>query len=106
MKLGVNEMEKCYIDVITEVEIIKDSLIDLSNAHGWFVESTYTARRLKNMEQVQLYSCGYVEHRIHCEHMMQLLDLHIKDLNETIKTLSQFEQQKDAPIVTTITNEA
>lgn len=80
------------IDLICDIEVIKEKFEDLKSTHGWFISEAFPYNQLNNMEDVKNHGRRYDEQRIHCEQLFDLMYTYIEQFDEVIQKFHEIEK--------------
>ncbi|WP_245202509.1 type II toxin-antitoxin system toxin TscT [Staphylococcus agnetis] len=83
-------------NIISEIEIVKEKLDDITTAHTWFVDGNYVHEDISSLSDLKNYGFHYKEHRIHNNHILDLLLLNMERFDELIKEFRQIEKASSA----------
>ncbi|UXU54902.1 DUF1474 family protein [Staphylococcus agnetis] len=79
-------------NIISEIEIVKEKLDDITTAHTWFVDGNYVLDDISSHSDLKEYGFKYKEHRIHNNHILDLLMIYMKRFDDLIKEFEQIEK--------------
>ncbi|PTJ22257.1 pathogenicity island protein [Staphylococcus simulans] len=80
------------IDLFCDIEVIKEKFEDLKSTHGWFISDAFPYNQLDTMEDVKNHGRRYVEQRIHCEQLFDLMHTYIEQFDEVIQKFHEIEK--------------
>lgn len=84
------------IDLICDLEVIKEKFEDLKSTHGWFISEAFPYNQLDTMEDVKNHGYRYDEQRIHCEQLFDLMHTYIEQFDELIQKFHEIEKASSA----------
>lgn len=79
-------------NLFCEIGVIKEKFEDLKTTHGWFISDVFPYNRLDTMEDVKIHERCYVEQRIHCEQLFDLMYTYIEQFDELIQKFHEIEK--------------
>lgn len=81
------------IDLICDIEVIKEKFEYLAQTHAWFGESMFKYEDMpKTKEQLLLYAHGYKEANIHHEQTLDLMHYYLSEFDEVIQKFHELEK--------------
>ncbi|PNY87683.1 type II toxin-antitoxin system toxin TscT [Staphylococcus agnetis] len=83
-------------NIISEIEIVKEKLDDITTVHTWFVDGNYVLDDISSHSDLKEYGFKYKEHRIHNNHILDLLMVYMKRFDDLIKEIEQIEKASSA----------
>ncbi len=81
-------------DLFSDLEVVKDRLVDLHTTHRWSGDSIFTKPRLETKEDRINYSYSYLENRIQHEQHGELLLLYVEELSNLIDRFNELDKKE------------
>lgn len=81
-------------DIFSDLEVVKDRLVDLHTTHRWSGDSIFTKPRLETKEDRINYSYSYLENRIYYQQHAELLRVYIEELDKLIDRFKEEDKKE------------